>query len=53
MILKMVVDNGNVETTKPDFELLCDVETLLSLIYVLPIQELIMGCPCLHESGRF
>jgi hypothetical protein len=28
MILKMVVDNGNVETTKPNYELLCDVETL-------------------------
>lgn len=38
MILKMVVDNVNVETTKPNYELLCDVATLLSLTYVLPIQ---------------
>jgi hypothetical protein len=43
MILKMVVDNGNVETTKPNYELLCDVETLLNLTYVLPIQGLIYG----------
>lgn len=43
MILKMVVDNGNVETTKPNYELLCDVKTLLSLAYVLTIQELMYG----------
>jgi hypothetical protein len=43
MILKMVVNNGHVETSKPNYELLCDVETLLNLTYVLPIQELMYG----------
>jgi hypothetical protein len=41
--LNMVVDNGSVETTKVNYELLCDVETLLGFVCILFMLELVQG----------
>jgi hypothetical protein len=41
--LNMVVDNGRVETTKVNYELLYDVETLLGFTCVIFMLELMQG----------
>ncbi len=39
----MVVNNANVQATKVNYELLCDVETFLGLAIVLYLLELVQG----------
>lgn len=42
-VFKMVEDNVIFEITKTNNKLLCDVETLLGMAYVLPLLEAIQG----------
>lgn len=39
LIVKMVKVNSTINITKPNYELLCDVETFLGLTCVLPLLE--------------
>jgi hypothetical protein len=39
----MVANNANIQTTKVNYELLCDAETFLGLTIVLYLLELVQG----------
>ncbi len=39
----MAKDSGHTENAKNNYELLCDVETLLGLAYILPCLETMQG----------
>ncbi len=41
LVVKKVTKNFTVEITKTNYDILCDVETLLGLAYVLPLLELV------------
>jgi hypothetical protein len=40
-IVKMAIDSVNVQITKANYELLCDVEMLLGLACVIPLLEVV------------
>jgi hypothetical protein len=40
-VVKMAIDSVSVQITKVNYELLCDVETLLGLAYVIPLLEVV------------
>ncbi len=41
LVVKMVEDNVTDNTTKTNYELLCKLETLLGLFYIIPLLELV------------
>jgi len=41
LVVKMVEDNVIVDTTKINYELMCDLETLLGLSCIIPLLELV------------
>jgi hypothetical protein len=43
LVVKMVIDNVNVQITKANYELLCDVKMLLGLACVIPLLEMVQG----------
>jgi hypothetical protein len=43
LVVKMAKDSGHTENAKNNYELLCDVETLLGSAYILPCLETMQG----------
>jgi hypothetical protein len=43
LVVKMVHDNVVFQTTKVNYELLCDVETFLGLACIMPLLEIMQG----------
>ncbi len=43
LVVKMVIDNVNVQITKANYEFLCDAKTLLGLACVIPLLEVVQG----------
>jgi hypothetical protein len=43
LVVKMVEDSVIIDTSKTNYELLCDLETLLGLSCITPMLELVQG----------
>jgi hypothetical protein len=43
LVVKMAHDNVVVQTTKVNYELLCDVKTFLGLACIMPLLEIVQG----------
>jgi hypothetical protein len=41
LVVKMVDNSVTVDITKTKYELLCNLETLLGLFYIIPVLELV------------
>ncbi len=50
LVVKMVEDNVIVDTTKINYELMCDLETLLGLSCIIPLLELVQGLSKIARS---
>jgi hypothetical protein len=50
LVVKMVEDNVIVDTTKINYELMCDLETLLGLSCIIPLLELVQGLSKFAQS---
>ncbi len=50
LVVKMVEDNVIVDTTKINYELMCDLETLLSFSCIIPLLELVQGLSKIAQS---
>jgi hypothetical protein len=46
----MVEDNVTISIGKINYELLCDLETLLGLSYIIPLLELVQGLSTFAQS---
>jgi len=50
LVVKMVEDSVIVDTTKINYELMCDLETLLGLSCIIPLLELVQGLSKFAQS---